>query len=272
MKNFLVKFLLAANLFFIANAYALEYRDISNNYFLEINLEKKNICQKITGEECFRRDNMRQNPYFHKTIIQIFEGKIVGWQFSKDEENKLVKKFILINDGKFTVTTTNKNLISFESQNGEITSLKILNGIVANESKTPSQCILDEFKYAYYKHYRDDRIIEKSVTYSNEEHFDGIKEVVIYKDTDDYKLRGVHILPSGAYKYVKDLNICQMDSLDETIEGKFLQREISQEECLYSTNKNNLEECLKYKDCRDYLNVKNCEVKTFYDSFKDNSS
>lgn len=266
MKNFFKTILVISSFFIAKNAFSLEYRDIPSEYFLEIDLKQRE-CEKLTNVECYGRDSMSQSPYYHKVKLRIFENQIFAERFFKNSEFKTDREFVKIKDGTFTLTTNKRNLISFTSKGGKVTSLKILNGIMANETKNPSECKLSEFKYGFYKNYDKEKLLSKSVNFKNDENFIGIEEMIIFKDKDSYKTRALLNLSPQSQNSVKTINLCQMPKGGKNSE-EFLQREISRRDCILGKG-NNLQQCLKYKDCRDYLVVRNCEVKIFSDRLED---
>jgi hypothetical protein len=98
--------------------------NIDNDYLLEIELKEN--CQKTLGNDCFRADKFFQEPYFHYTLLTIFQQKIIGEQYY--EGGKIDKEFIKINDGEYIFTTKNNNRILAIVRKGIINELMLIEG------------------------------------------------------------------------------------------------------------------------------------------------
>jgi hypothetical protein len=257
----------SAKLFAQSTTFTQGYLDVSDDYFLEFDLSKKE-CDEIIDEdlECFRRDFSRDNPYYHKTTLKIYNKKIVIEQFFKNSEFKTDRIFLKAKNGTFRLKTNKKTFISFTAEGGKILELKWLNGLLSKENKNPSNCVLNEFLYAYYQTYDKTRLLTKNIFYKNPDNFKGVKELIIFRSKAQFEnspSMALHNLSLKSQNSVVNIDICKIEDEEE-----FIERSIGEKECLYG-KVSNLAKCSKFKDCENYLEIRNCRVWGFAGNFDD---
>ncbi len=224
---------------------------ISAEYFFQVNLSQSE-CEKFAGGECFRRDKMRDEPYYHQTKITIFRGKVFAEQFSKSSGERL---FLKVRDGSYEIASGEENLISFAAKNGEVSDLKLLKGDLTKEKKLESRCDLSEAIYGFHQAYDPSQIIARSRLFQDEYNFDGLKELLFFVEKNNQTEVMALVEKRGrGMAAIKDIRLCKKPSS----ENYFL-KHVSDEEC-QANREENVAECLKYSACTDYLVVKNCDV------------
>ncbi len=257
-------------IFFGNSAFAAKKKKLVNiaesrigEYFLQFNLTQKE-CEKIIGGECFRRDHMRDEPYYHESRIIIFDGKIFAEQFFENSEKTRNMVFLKVLNGVHKAKTTNGNLISFAVKDGKISDLKILKGEISREKKLESKCDLSEVIFGFYQAYDKSHILQKSALFKDEYNFDGLQEVLLFVEKENLGEARVLLKNSArSFDAIKDIRICKIPS-----EENFLLKHFSDEECQQNQDSANAAECSKYSICEDYLVVKNCEIVLLKDAMR----
>jgi len=231
---------------------------ISDLGFLQINLSQKD-CEKmvefINGKSCFRRDHMRDKPYYHQTKIKIFNNKIFAMQVLGDSQKPTDKAFLKIKNGSYKLKDEKENLISFYVKNGEITNFKLLKGNLEKEQKTQSKCDLAENIYGFYQAYDKTKIFDKSAPFRDEDDFEGLKEILFFVEKSN-QAEVMVLQKDSDYSFaaVKEIRLCKVKD-----SANLLVKHISQDQCAMNHEESAVE-CAKYKSCEDYLVVKNCDV------------
>lgn len=233
----------------------LEATSIPQNYFLQVDLDSK-LCDKLTGTECFRRDGMRDEPYFHKTTITIFGGKVFATQLLYDEEESGNRLYVKLKDGSYQVETKQKNLISFSSKAGKVSDLKLLKGDFKIENDEPQPCEIAAAVLGFARAYDPQLITAKSRFFKDESDFDGLKEVLIFseKNVEGAPLLALVKNSKKNYSPIFSLNLCKREDFEN-----LLQRTISHDQC-YLNFEEDAAECAKYQACTDYLSIRSCNV------------
>ena len=261
-------------------------RKISSDYFLQI-IPKKS-CDNLTNTECFRRDRKSEEPYFHRTVVSIFNNKIVAEQyFTTTNVNK--KIFLKVNNGNYQLTTTNDNLISFTAQNGNIKDLNLISGNISRETITPSKCSIAEKNYGFFLAHNQQPKISETNYFTNKNNFDGVKNLVIFsniENIDNLTLQDLMAVEVKAYNDIvpiENLNLCKRAKSDilEVREiskaecrkrqeclillnsNPDFQNKIIDESCLgyFDSKRQDYVSCAQQDDCNDFAVIKDCEVK-----------
>lgn len=230
-------------------------KPISFDYFLQINLVKDG-CEKIVSGECFRRDRMRDEPYFHKTSLQIFDGKVFAKQFSLIDEEWRQTRFLEVVDGSHEFVTDQKNHIILSVKNGAVSELKLISGDLEKEKKSQSKCDLAEINYGFFQAYNSSQIFVKSAFFKDEENFDGLKEILFFVDKSK-KTNVMALLKNSNQEAsaVGNIELCRMPNSKE-----FLIKKFDDLECKTKENET-VASCAKYSSCEDFFVVENCNVK-----------
>jgi hypothetical protein len=266
MKNFFL-FLAIFSLFFSAEEAAAKikkkkiftkiYPEISAEYFLQIDL-LQNECEKFLDVSvenktaCFRRDGMRDEPYFHKSKITIFNGKIFAEQFFSGGKDQV---FLRVRNGGYKLVNRGGNLISFSVQNGFVSDLKLLKGDLSKEKKLESKCDENEAIYGFYQANDKSGIVQKNIIFSDEFGPSGLKELQIFiEKSNPEKAMAISSDPNNNAASIDDVRLCRMPDSQE-----YFLRRISDESCELNRDET-IQECTKYSACKNYLIVKNCEV------------
>lgn len=261
-------------------------RKISGDYFLQI-ISKKS-CDTVTQTECFRRDRKNEEPYFHKTIINIFNNQIVAEQyFTTTNNNK--KIFLKVNNGNYQLTTTNDNLISFTADNGIVKDLTLISGNISRENFIVSKCIIAEKNYGYFMAYNKQPRLMETNYFTNKNNFEGVRNIAIFtniQNIDNLTLQDLMAIEVKSYNNiyaVENLNLCKKPNSDilevrEISKAECIKRQeclilinsnpdfhnkIIDESCLgyFDSKRQDFQSCSTSPDCNDYVIIKDCEVK-----------
>ena len=261
-------------------------RKISGDYFLQI-ISKKS-CDSVTQTECFRRDRKNEEPYFHKTIINIFNNQIVAEQyFTTTNNNK--KIFLKVNNGNYQLTTTNDNLISFTVDNGIVKDLTLISGNISRENFIVSKCIIAEKNYGYFMAYNKQPRLMETNYFTNKNNFEGVRNIAIFtniQNIDNLTLQDLMAIEVKSYNNIyaiENLNLCKKPNSDilevrEISKAECIKRQeclilinsnpdfqnkIIDESCLgyFDSKRQDFQSCSTSPDCNDYVIIKDCEVK-----------
>ena len=224
---------------------------IDSSYYLEI-ITNQNDCQKATGKSCFFRDHaIDEKPYFHKTKIIIFQSKIIAIQESNHKD-----KFIKIKDLQHNFTTTSGNLISFDAKNGEIFNLNLLKGNLKKEKIEESNCVKTKIFYDFYKTYnRENEVISTLGSFEDEYNFSSMSQYFIFAAKNDPA--NVMALQSDADEDFAPIDNLKLCKFPDTMKANV--KHISLKDCADQMGG----ECFKYRQCEDYVEVKDCRVVVF---------
>ncbi len=233
------------------------YPEISAEYFLQIDLSQSE-CEKfldVSAENktaCFRRDGMRDAPYFHKSKITIFNGKIFAEQFFFEGKDQV---FLAVKNGSYKLANHSGNLISFSVQNGLVSDLKLLKGDLSKEKKLESKCDENEAIYGFYQANDKSGIVQKNIIFNDEFGSSGLKELQIFiEKSNPEKVMAMAPDANNNTASIEDVRLCKMPDSQE-----YFLRRISDEGCELNRDET-IRECTKYSACKDYLIVKNCGV------------
>jgi hypothetical protein len=261
-------------------------RKINGDYFLQI-ISKKS-CDIVTQTECFRRDRKNEEPYFHKTIISIFNNRIVAEQyFTTTNNNK--KIFLKVNNGNYQLTTTNDNLISFTVLDGIVRDLILVSGNISRENFIVSKCVIAEKNYGYLMAYNKQPKLVETNYFSNKDNFEGVRNLVIFsniENIDNLTLQDLMAIEVKSYNNIyaiENLNLCKKPNSDilEVREiskaeckkrqeclilinsNPDFQNKIIDESCLgyFDSKRQDFQSCSTSPECNDYAVIKDCEVK-----------
>jgi hypothetical protein len=195
---------------------------IDGEYLLEI--EPKDNCLKLFNQDCFRSDKFFQEPYFHYTLITIFQQKIVAEQYFEGSEYD--KKFIAINDGEYFLTTKNNNKILVVVKNGFVRELILVDGDIEKENKIFSKCQYADKLLAYHTLYKTNEIAQKKIFYSNKESFKNLIEgTIFYEKNHPQIFYTTAKIPNKEFKTIHNLNLCKTNDNLEAIEQDFTKTE-----------------------------------------------
>lgn len=235
---------------------------ISDEYLIISNLTQKE-CEKLIAGECFRRDHMRDKPYYHESRVVIFYNKIFATQFFENKEKSKNMLFLKVKDGAYQLRTDRENLISFAVKNGEISELKLIQGDLEKEKKLQSKCDLSEAIYGFYQAYDKSQILEKSALFSDEKNFSGLKEFIIFKEKSRLQQPLVLLKNSARdFEAIEDIKLCKMPNREN-----FLLKQLSQKECVENFDKNAVE-CSEFSGCEDYLIIEDCKITLLAEELK----
>jgi len=236
------------------------YPEISAEYFLQFDLSRKD-CERLlvvsaaNKTACFRRDGMRDEPYYHQSKITIFSGKIFAEQFSTEDDKQVNQVFLMVKDGVYSLVNRNSNLISFSVKGGVVTDLKLLKGDLKKEKKLESNCDASEVIYGFYQANNQSGVVQRNIIFDDEFGFDGLKELQIFiEKSNPQKVMTVTPDANNSMEAIENIRLCKMPNS----QNYFLRR-ISDESCKLNRDET-IEECTKYSSCEDYLIIKNCEV------------
>lgn len=109
------------------------FEEIEGEYLIEAEL--KDNCDRATSGQCFRADKFFQEPYFHYTILTIFDQKVIAEQFFEGEGRATDKVFLKVKDGEYLIYTKNKNKVFLVVKNGIAIELVVLNGDLEENRK-----------------------------------------------------------------------------------------------------------------------------------------
>ena len=198
--------------------------NIDNDYFLEIELKEN--CQKVIGNDCFKADKFFQEPYFHYTLLTIFQQKIIGEQYY--EGGKIDKEFIRINDGEYFFTTKNNNRILAIVRKGIINELMLIEGNIENENKITSKCQYADKLLAFHRLYSTKEAIENNIFYSDKKNFRGLIEATIFNEKYHPQIfYATMTIPNKASKNIQEINLCKRENKIEAIERDYTKSECS---------------------------------------------
>ena len=260
-------------------------RKINSDYFLQIIAKKS--CDSLTNTECFRRDRKFEEPYFHKTVISIFNNKIIAEQYFTTTNNK--KIFLKVNNGNYQLTTTNDNLISFSVQNGIVKDLILYSGNLERETFMASKCVIAEKNYGFFLAHNQQPKISEASYFANKNNFEGVRNLIIFSDIeniDNLTLQDLMAVEVKAYNNIvpiQNLNLCKRSKSDilevrDISKAECRKRQeclilinsnpdfkdkIIDESCLgyFDSKREDFVSCSKQDDCNDYTVIKDCEVK-----------
>ena len=226
--------------------------------FIQINLSQ-NECEKFVNGagklECFRRDQMRDEPYYHQTRITILRNKIFAEQFSHDAEKPTDRAFLTVNNGTYKIKDQQANVISFSVKNGVVNGLKILQGNIAKE-RSGSSCQITEAIYGFYQAYDTSGITVNPKLYADAKKFAGLHDFFIFTEKTNPQV--VMVMSSSANQTpvaIQNMTLCKMPKSENYNVKYFVNQE-----CDPKSEESEFLECQKYKECVDYLVVKNCEA------------
>ena len=229
---------------------------IESSYFLQTTIAE-NDCEKFLGQSCFFRDRMLSEPYLHKTNLTIFSDKIFATQFFNDKT--IIAQ---VKDGAYSILSSNNNLISFNTKNGNISNLTLVKGNLAKEQNNVSKCLKAESLYNFYNAYnKDNEIVTKSGIYKDEYDFKGLNEYILFAEkSDPAEVMAITKNDEPKIVAIENLQLCKIANSD-VLNVRYL----NEDEC--SGDKKSTEECFKYQECEDVIAVTNCEVTLFKDGF-----
>ena len=209
---------------FIKKNNLIKSYNIDNDFLLEI--EIKENCEKIFGESCFRSDKFFQEPYFHYTIISIFQKKIIAEQYF--EGGEFDKKFLKIEDGEYFFTTKNNNKILAVIRNGLVNQLILVDGNIESENKINSKCQYADKLLAFYRLNKPNEITENSVFFLDKKNYKGLVEATIYYEKiDPQTFYSTIKIPNKEIKIIQEINLCKKNDKIEAIERDFTKSECS---------------------------------------------
>ena len=261
-------------------------RKINSDYFLQI-IPKKS-CDNLTNTECFRRDLKNEEPYFHRTIVSIFNGRIVAEQYFATT-NVTKKIFLKVSNGNYQLTTTNDNLITFSVEDGNVKDLNLFSGNISRETFTPTKCAIAEKNYGFSLAHNQKPKISETNYFANKNNFEGVRNLVIFSNIENIEnltLQDLMAVEVRAYNYIapiENLNICKRAKSDilEVREiskaecrkrqeclillnsNPDFQNKIIDESCLgyFDSKRGDYVSCSQQDDCEDFAIIKDCEVK-----------
>lgn len=234
----------------------MEYLTIPQEYILQADLSQSECERMVAGDECFRRDHMRDKPYYHQSRIVIFNDKIFAEQFFENREKSKNMLLLKVRDGSYKLLTNNGNLVSFDVKNGAVSVLRLISGSLEKEKKLESKCDFAEAIYGFYFVYDKSQIIEKSALFKDEYNFDGLKEVIFFVEKSNQEQVLVLLRNSVRdLEAIRNLRICKIPG-----EENYLLKHFSDDECQRNHDEAIIAECTKYSACEDYLVVKDCDV------------
>lgn len=212
-------------------------------------------CQKFVASECFRRDGMRDEPYFHPTKLVILQNRIHAEQLIERDQRPRDKVFIPVRNGNFKVKRRNGNEISFTVKDAAVSDLRLLKGDLVLEKKVESRCDVVAATYGFYKANGTSGIIERKRLFKDEYNFDGLKEFIFFVEkTNQAEVMALAKNSNQAALPLRDIRLCQMPD-----EENFFVKHITEAEC--ATNRDDIAaECTRYSACVDFLVVKDCNV------------
>ncbi|MBM3590587.1 MAG: hypothetical protein FJX30_04360 [Alphaproteobacteria bacterium] len=226
------------------------YQEVAGNYLIEAEL--KDNCDRLTGSECFRGDSFFQEPYFHYTLLTIFNHKVIAEQYF--EGAKKDKVFLKVQDGEFLLYSKNNNKIFVVIKNGLVNELMVLKGDLNNEVKIENKCQYVDKLYAYHALYKTNEIDEKNFLYSDKANFKGLIEGKIFVEKYQPKVfYTIFKTPNKEYRPIQNLNLCKMGEDIEAIERDFTKKQCNKKiKCTMQILENYGSEGFSVKD-QNYL-------------------
>ena len=202
------------------------FQEIEGEYLIEAEL--KDNCDRATSGQCFRGDKFFQEPYFHYTILTIFDQKVIAEQFFEGEGRARDKVFMKVKDGEYLLYTKNKNKIFLVVKNGLANELVVLNGDLEKESKITSKCQYADKLLAFHRLYKTNEQREYTLFYSDPKEFKGLVEATIF--TEKYQPKTFYSalkLPNKEMRPIQNLNLCKVGEDLQVIEREFTKKECS---------------------------------------------
>ncbi len=227
----------------------------SGQYFYEIELNKDN-CENIIKARCTYRNSLLDlKASFHSTKLVIFDRKAFAVQ---KYNNKL--KFIKIKNSDHKIKINSENQLSLTIENGDILFLKNLNSIKA-KSKA-SKCFVTKFLYRFLDIYGySSNFYTKFNYYKDIYNFNSLKEIIIFsKKETPHQYHALIGARGNDYQSISNLHLCKNSSNNE-----LLVKHTEPQDCIFRGL--NSSECLQMKDCKDYIQVKDCQVE-FFEGFE----
>jgi hypothetical protein len=199
-------------------------QEIDGDYIIESELKEN--CDRAIGGDCFRADKFFQEPYFHYTILSIFNKKIIAEQFFEGEGRATDKVFLKVIDGEYLLFTKNKNKIFLVVKNGLVSELVVLDGDLSKESKIVSKCQYADKLLAFHRLYQTKEYKEETVFYSDIKNFKGVLEATIFSENYQPKiLYSAFKTPNKAIRAIQNLNLCRVGDSIQAIERDFTKAE-----------------------------------------------
>jgi len=199
-------------------------QEIDGDYIIESELKEN--CDRAIGGDCFRADKFFQEPYFHYTILSIFNKKIIAEQFFEGEGRATDKVFLKVIDGEYLLFTKNKNKIFLVVKNGLVSELVVLDGDLSKESKIVSKCQYTDKLLAFHRLYQSNEYKEETVFYSDIKNFKGVLEATIFSENYQPKiLYSAFKAPNKAIRAIQNLNLCRVGDSIQAIERDFTKGE-----------------------------------------------
>ncbi|NCA28954.1 MAG: hypothetical protein EBS92_06785 [Proteobacteria bacterium] len=228
------------------NNQSKNYQEVGGNYLIEVEL--KDNCDRLTGLECFRGDSFFQEPYFHYTILTIFDRKVMAEQYF--EGAKKDKIFLKVKDGEFLLYSKNNNKIFIVVKNGLVNDLIVLKGDLSNETKIENKCQYVDKLHAYHELYKTNEINEKTFFYSDKTNFKGLIEGKIFVEKYQPKVfYTIFKTPNKEYRPIQNLNLCKIGDNIEAIERDFTKKQCNKKfKCIMQTLENYGSEGFLVKD------------------------
>jgi hypothetical protein len=202
------------------------FQEISGEYLIEAEL--KDNCDRATSGQCFRGDKFFQDPYFHYTILSIFDQKVIAEQFFEGEGRIRDKEFIKVRDGEYLLYTKSQNKIFLVVKNGIVNDLVMLNGDLDKEPKITSKCQYVDKLLAFHRLYKTNEQRENTFYYSDPKNFKGLVEATIF--TEKYQPKTLYLtskLPNKEMRPTQNLNLCKTGENLQAIERDFSKKECS---------------------------------------------
>jgi len=202
------------------------FQEIEGEYLIEAEL--KDNCDRATSGQCFRGDKFFQEPYFHYTILSIFDRKVIAEQFFEGDRRVSDKVFMKVKDGEYLIYTKNKNKIFLVVKDGIANELVVLNGDLEKESKITSKCQYADKLLAFHRLYKTNEQIENQFYYSDPKNFKGLVEVTIFNEK--YKPKTLYStakMPNKEIRPIQNVNLCKIGNDVQVIESDFTKKECS---------------------------------------------
>lgn len=200
------------------------FEEIEGEYLIEAEL--KDNCDRATSGQCYRGDKFFQEPYFHYTILTIFDQKVIAEQFFEGEGRATDKVFMRVKDGEYLVYTKNKNKIFMVVKNGIANELVVLNGNLEKESKITNKCQYADKLLAFHRLYRTNEQIESTIYYSDPKNYKGLIEATIF--TEKYQPKTLYStlkIPNKEIRPMQNLNLCKLGDNIQAIEREYTKKE-----------------------------------------------
>lgn len=202
------------------------FQEVGSEYLIEAEL--KDNCDRATAGECFRGDKFFQEPYFHYTILSIFNQKVIAEQFFEGEGRAKDKIFLKVKDGEYLLYTKNKNKIFLVVKSGIVNDLVVLGGDLDKEQKITNKCQYADKLLAFHRVYKTNEQKEVTFFYSDIKNFKGLIEATIFSEKYQQKtLYSTHRLPNKEMRPIQNLNLCKIGDNLQSIERDFTKNECS---------------------------------------------